>query len=56
MALVHECPRCGIETDGAWSEGGLKWAVCERCMHQDHHNRELRERHMPEDQEYDREE
>jgi len=29
---MHLCPRCGKATDGAWSEGGLKWAICEECM------------------------
>lgn len=29
---MHNCPKCGIETDGSWSEGGIKWAVCEDCM------------------------
>jgi hypothetical protein len=29
---MHECPRCGKLTDGAWSEGGLKWAICDDCM------------------------
>lgn len=32
---MHECPRCGTETDGAWSEGGLKWAICEECMQEE---------------------
>jgi len=28
----HPCPRCGEPTYGTWSEGGVKWALCERCM------------------------
>jgi len=32
---MHECPRCGEMTDGSWSEGGLKWAICEECMRQE---------------------
>lgn len=31
-ALMHECPRCGQPTDGAWSPGGLRWAICDECM------------------------
>ena len=26
------CPRCGKPTSGSWSEGGLKWAICDECM------------------------
>ncbi len=29
---THACPRCGQETQGAYSEGGLRWAICEDCM------------------------
>ena len=29
---MHQCPECGKETSGSWSEGGLKWALCEDCM------------------------
>ena len=29
---MHDCPRCGKKTDGEWSEGGLKWGICEDCM------------------------
>ena len=29
---THPCPRCGEPTDGAWSEGGLRWAICDACM------------------------
>ena len=29
---MHACPRCGKQTEGAWSEGGLKWAICDECM------------------------
>lgn len=29
---MHACPTCGKETDGAWSEGGVKWAICDDCM------------------------
>ena len=31
-AAHHPCPRCGQPTGGAWSEGGLQWAICEECM------------------------
>jgi len=33
---THPCPRCGQLTAGAWSEGGLRWAICEDCMGADH--------------------
>jgi hypothetical protein len=29
---MHSCPICGKPTEGAWSEGGVKWAICEECM------------------------
>ena len=29
---TYPCPRCGEPTSGSWSEGGLRWAVCEACM------------------------
>ena len=29
---MHNCPRCGQPTEGAWSEGGIRWAICEDCM------------------------
>lgn len=29
---MHKCPKCGNETDGSYSEGGLLWAICETCM------------------------
>jgi len=28
---MHNCPRCGQRTSGAWSEGGLRWAICDHC-------------------------
>lgn len=30
--MMHQCPRCGNPTDGAYSQGGLKWAICDECM------------------------
>ena len=27
-----KCERCGAETEGTYSEGGIKWAICEDCM------------------------
>lgn len=33
---THECPRCGEQTAGSWSEGGAFWAICERCMEREH--------------------
>lgn len=32
---MHNCPRCGQPTNGAWSEGGLLWAICDDCMSAD---------------------
>ncbi len=32
---MHNCPRCGQLTSGAWSEGGLLWAICDDCMSAD---------------------
>ena len=29
---MHNCPECGKPTEGSWSEGGIKWAVCEDCL------------------------
>jgi len=29
---MHNCPRCGKETDGSYSLGGVKWAICDDCM------------------------
>lgn len=28
----HDCPDCGEQTYGTYSEGGLKWSICENCM------------------------
>ena len=51
--MAHECPRCGRQTDGSWSEGGLLWAICEDCMEADlaeqraereHYQQQLEER------------
>lgn len=33
--MTHPCPRCGNSTDGSWSEGGLKWAICDNCMNEE---------------------
>ena len=30
--MKHECPKCGKETEGTFSEGGILWAICEDCM------------------------
>ena len=30
--MTHPCPRCGKITEGAYSQGGLKWAICDDCM------------------------
>ena len=37
---MHACPRCGESTPGAYSEGGLRWAICYSCMDQDRKYRE----------------
>jgi hypothetical protein len=33
--MTWRCPRCGRETTGAWSEGGIRWAICPECMSDD---------------------
>lgn len=30
--MISTCPRCGAPTDGSWSEGGAKWALCPECL------------------------
>lgn len=30
--MISTCPRCGAPTDGSWSEGGAKWALCAECL------------------------
>jgi hypothetical protein len=30
--MKHKCPRCGKETEGSFSAGGIKWAICEDCQ------------------------
>ena len=35
MSKTYPCPRCGQETEGSYSEGGAKWAICEDCMSKD---------------------
>jgi len=32
---MHKCPKCGKETEGSYSEGGFKWAICEDCMYKE---------------------
>ena len=27
----HKCPMCGELTEGTFSEGGIKFAICEEC-------------------------
>ena len=29
---THACPRCGQTTQGSYSPGGLRWAICDTCM------------------------
>jgi len=29
---MHNCPRCGKNTEGTWSEGGAHWDICGDCM------------------------
>lgn len=28
----HPCPRCGKLTEGAYSDGGIRWWICEDCL------------------------
>jgi len=37
---MHNCPRCGQSTSGSYSEGGLKWAICDDCMDADRRHAE----------------
>ena len=33
MSKENKCTKCGKPTDGAWSEGGVKWqGLCEDCL------------------------
>jgi len=32
MESGQVCTQCGRPTDGTWSEGGAKWALCEECF------------------------
>jgi len=29
---MHSCPICGKLTEGAFSESGVRWAICDDCM------------------------
>jgi len=29
---THPCPSCGQSTAGTYSEGGVRWAICQACM------------------------
>jgi hypothetical protein len=49
---MHNCPRCGQATDGTWSEGGFKWAICEECMEQEFAKRPLSEERKEEECDY----
>lgn len=33
---MHKCPICGEQTEGAFSEGGIRWAICDDCMNNNH--------------------
>jgi len=28
---MHKCPNCGEPTEGSLSEGGVNFAICEKC-------------------------
>lgn len=30
--MISACPQCGEPTEGSWSEGGAKWALCAECL------------------------
>jgi len=48
----YHCPRCGRLTTGAWSEGGVKWAICEDCMAEEQcQNRKEREKRKEQNRE-----
>jgi hypothetical protein len=44
---MHQCPRCGQYTEGAYSEGGLRWAICDDCMDADRRRAEEERRLTP---------
>jgi rRNA maturation protein Nop10 len=29
---MHNCPICGKPTEGAFSESGVRWMICDDCM------------------------
>ena len=35
MESGQVCTQCGRPTDGTWSEGGAKWALCEECFEEE---------------------
>lgn len=39
-----DCPRCGEETSGLYSEGGLLWAICNSCMDKEQKQEEENEK------------
>ena len=49
---MHDCPRCGKQTEGSISLGGITWAICEDCMNKE--QEELREERERFDEEYER--
>ena len=44
--MKHECPECGKETEGTFSEGGILWAICEDCMQDELDAQEVYERNV----------
>ena len=45
--MTHACPRCGTQTEGTYSEGGLLWAICFSCMRNDVDIQRQRQEHLP---------
>ena len=37
------CPNCGKPTEGTWSEGGVKRALCLECLEREYDDYEERE-------------
>ena len=48
--MKHQCPKCGKETEGAFS--GILWAMCEDCMQDELDAQETYERNVQDYMDY----
>ena len=50
--MKHQCPKCGKETEGAFS--GILWAICEDCMQKENEldDQEVYERNVQDYMDY----